>query len=47
MSTHPVVAPADQHTGDFMPLHGIDHVELYVGYAQQSASFSAHALGFG
>ena len=46
MSTQPVVAPADQHHGDFMPLHGIDHVELYVGNALQSAYFYAHALGF-
>src|ERR671932_1527136 len=46
VSTHPVVAPADQHAGDFMPLHGIDHVELYVGNAAQSAYFYVHALGF-
>ena len=46
MSTQPVVAPADQHTGDFMPLHGIDHVELYVGNALQSAYFYTRALGF-
>ena len=29
-----------------MPLHGIDHVELYVGNALQSAYFYVHALGF-
>jgi hypothetical protein len=29
-----------------MPLHGIDHVELYVGNARQSAHFYVHALGF-
>ena len=29
-----------------MPLHGIDHVELYVGNAVQSAYFYMHALGF-
>jgi 4-hydroxyphenylpyruvate dioxygenase len=46
VSTQPVVAPADQHRGDFMPLHGIDHVELYVGNALQSAHFYVHALGF-
>jgi 4-hydroxyphenylpyruvate dioxygenase len=46
VSTQPVAAPSDQHTGDFMPLHGIDHVELYVGNALQSAYFYAHALGF-
>ena len=33
MSTQPVVAPAEQPHGDFMPLHGIDHVELWVGNA--------------
>jgi 4-hydroxyphenylpyruvate dioxygenase len=29
-----------------MPLHGIDHVELYVGNAAQAAYFYAHAFGF-
>src|SRR4051812_31535643 len=29
-----------------MPLHGIDHVELYVGNALQSTFFYVHALGF-
>src|SRR4051794_40655248 len=29
-----------------MPLHGIDHVELWVGNAQQAAYFYRHALGF-
>jgi 4-hydroxyphenylpyruvate dioxygenase len=46
VSTQPVVAPSDQHTDDFMPLHGIDHVELYVGNARQAAHFYATALGF-
>ncbi len=46
MSTQPVVAPGDQHHDDFMPLHGIDHVELYVGNARQASHFYAHALGF-
>jgi 4-hydroxyphenylpyruvate dioxygenase len=31
---------------DFMPLLGIDHVELYVGNAAQAAYFFEHALGF-
>jgi 4-hydroxyphenylpyruvate dioxygenase len=44
MSTQPVVAP--EATKDFMPLHGIDHVEFYVGNAQQSAFFWTQALGF-
>ena len=46
MSTQPVVAATDQHTGDFMPLNGIDHVELYVGNALQSTYFYTRALGF-
>ena len=46
MSTQPVVAPDAQGRDDFMPLHGIDHVELYVGNALQSAFFYVHALGF-
>ena len=39
-------APGPAPAGDFMPLHGIDHVELYVGNALQSAYFYAHAFGF-
>src|SRR3954447_5845040 len=31
---------------DFMPLHGIDHVELYVGNAAQAAYFYTRAYGF-
>ncbi|HET9737400.1 MAG TPA: 4-hydroxyphenylpyruvate dioxygenase [Solirubrobacteraceae bacterium] len=46
MSTQPVAAPEAQGRDDFMPLHGIDHVELYVGNALQSAYFYVHALGF-
>jgi 4-hydroxyphenylpyruvate dioxygenase len=46
VSTQPVVARGAQTAGDFMPLHGIDHVELYVGNALQSAYFYVHALGF-
>jgi 4-hydroxyphenylpyruvate dioxygenase len=40
----PVPAPVVQ--ADFMPLNGIDHVELYVGNAAQAAYFYAHAFGF-
>src|SRR5918998_1214032 len=29
-----------------MPIHGIDHVELYVGNAAQAAFYFAHAFGF-
>ena len=46
MSTQPIVAPGAPATDDFMPLHGIDHVELYVGNALQSAFFYVQALGF-
>ena len=31
---------------DRMPIHGIDHVELYVGNAAQAAYFFQHAFGF-
>jgi 4-hydroxyphenylpyruvate dioxygenase len=40
----PTVAKA--RTDDFMPLHGIDHVELFVGNALQAAYFYVHAFGF-
>ncbi len=43
-STAPVVDPTK--TQDFMPLLGVDHVELYVGNAAQAAFFYEHALGF-
>src|SRR3954467_2982312 len=40
-------ASATAHaTGDFMPLHGIDHVELWVGNAKQAAYFFTRAYGF-
>jgi 4-hydroxyphenylpyruvate dioxygenase len=40
-------APKPQTTAaDEMPLHGIDHVELYVGNATQAAHWFTHALGF-
>jgi 4-hydroxyphenylpyruvate dioxygenase len=44
MSIQPVVAP--QPTEDFMPLHGIDHVELFVGNAKQAAYYYTRAFGF-
>src|SRR5438270_13525162 len=31
---------------DFMPLHGIDHVELWVGNAAQASYYFQHAFGF-
>jgi 4-hydroxyphenylpyruvate dioxygenase len=45
MSTQPVAAPGTA-TEDFMPLHGIDHVELWVGNAAQAAHFYREAFGF-
>jgi 4-hydroxyphenylpyruvate dioxygenase len=41
-------APAANRTPheDFMPLHGIDHVELWVGNAAQAAHYFTHAYGF-
>src|SRR4051795_8854888 len=33
-------------TDDKMPIHGIDHVELYVGNAAQAAYYFKHAFGF-
>ncbi|MCW2967521.1 MAG: hppD [Solirubrobacteraceae bacterium] len=48
MSAHAVVpaAAAVPETEDYMPLHGIHHVELYVGNAKQAAYFYIHAYGF-
>ena len=31
---------------DRMPVHGIDHVEFYVGNAAQAAYYFTHAFGF-
>jgi 4-hydroxyphenylpyruvate dioxygenase len=44
MSTRPIAAP--RTTEDFMPLHGIDHVELWVGNAKQAAFYYTRAFGF-
>ncbi|HZU60328.1 MAG TPA: VOC family protein, partial [Solirubrobacteraceae bacterium] len=33
-------------TDDAMPIHGIDHLELYVGNASQAAYYYARAFGF-
>src|SRR5215207_4553062 len=41
LATSPPV-PAD----DRMPVHGIDHVEMYVGNAAQAAFYFTHAFGF-
>jgi 4-hydroxyphenylpyruvate dioxygenase len=42
----PVTSPRPEAEPDFMPLHGIDHVELYVGNAAQAAYFLERAFGF-
>ncbi len=46
MSTQPVIAPETAAPKDFMPLNGIDHVEMYVGNAKQAAFYYRHAFGF-
>jgi 4-hydroxyphenylpyruvate dioxygenase len=47
MATNPVVPqPAAPLEHDFMPLNGIDHVELWVGNAAQAAYFLTRAYGF-
>jgi 4-hydroxyphenylpyruvate dioxygenase len=45
MSTQPVVSPKPA-SEDFMPLNGIDHVELWVGNAAQAAYYYRRAFGF-
>jgi 4-hydroxyphenylpyruvate dioxygenase len=35
-----------ESTADFLPLHGTDYIELYVGNAKQSAHFYKTAFGF-
>jgi len=39
-------APSAPQTDDFLPLHGTDYVELYVGNAKQAAHFYKTAFGF-
>jgi 4-hydroxyphenylpyruvate dioxygenase len=46
MSTEPAVAAGAERGQDFMPMHGIDHLELWVGNAAQAAYFYTRALGF-
>jgi 4-hydroxyphenylpyruvate dioxygenase len=45
MATTSETALAGPRT-DFMPLHGIDHVELWVGNAAQASYFFCRAFGF-
>ncbi len=44
--TQPGTLTPPQRADDRMPLHGIDHVELWVGNAAQAAYFYREALGF-
>jgi 4-hydroxyphenylpyruvate dioxygenase len=48
MTTPTASAPAAPaaRNADFMPLHGIDHVEIYAGNALQASYFYIHAYGF-
>ena len=39
-------APTPPQTEDFLPLHGTDYVELYVGNAKQAAHYYKTAFGF-
>ncbi len=39
-------AVAQSQTDDFLPLHGTDYIELYVGNAKQAAHFYKTAFGF-
>jgi 4-hydroxyphenylpyruvate dioxygenase len=43
LSLDPADAPERR---DYMPLHGIDHIELWVGNAAQAAYYFCHAFGF-
>jgi 4-hydroxyphenylpyruvate dioxygenase len=45
IETPPRASPQAQ-TQDVMPIHGIDHLELFVGNAAQAAYYYTHALGF-
>jgi 4-hydroxyphenylpyruvate dioxygenase len=44
LSLDPAAEPRGRR--DFMPLHGIDHIELWVGNAAQAAYYFEHAFGF-
>jgi 4-hydroxyphenylpyruvate dioxygenase len=46
VSTLSLDANATRDRRDFMPLHGIDHLELWVGNAAQAAYYLCHAFGF-
>ena len=46
MSTSPVADTKQDIVTDFLPLHGTDYVEFYVGNAKQAAHFYKTAFGF-
>jgi 4-hydroxyphenylpyruvate dioxygenase len=46
MSTLIATQVAQQTANDFLPLHGTDYVEFYVGNAKQAAHFYKTAFGF-
>jgi 4-hydroxyphenylpyruvate dioxygenase len=46
MATKQALAEPAASIQDFMPLHGIDHVELWVGNAAHSTYFLTRAFGF-
>src|ERR671926_224632 len=46
MATTTATTTSPVHADDRMPIHGIDHVELYVGNAAQAAFYLVHAYGF-
>src|SRR3984957_16058589 len=45
MSVDTLTRPAPA-LNDVMPVHGIDHLELFVGNATQAAYYYVHAYGF-
>ncbi len=46
METLSIEKKAIKNDADFLPLHGTDYVELYVGNAKQSAHYYMSAFGF-
>jgi 4-hydroxyphenylpyruvate dioxygenase len=46
MATTTATTAPPVRADDHMPIHGIDHVELYVGNAAQAAFYFVHAFGF-
>lgn len=42
----PLNATKKESTDDFLPIHGTDHIEFYVGNAKQSAFYYRSCLGF-